>query len=123
MDNRTLVLIGHGAEEDAQALYLQFAEEVKESWPDTWLVMLHREPSAETVIAALQEKGVRRVLLLPLLLAPGSHLHKDVIAPEGKIRTAFSASGIETEVVGQALLSSERVRQALKEHCLSCLCE
>ena len=123
MLERGLILIGHGAGEDARLLYQQFTDEMRESCPDTYLVMLHSEPSAETVIAELKKKGISRVLLLPLLLAPGSHLHKDVIAPDGKIRMAFSASGIETEVVGKALFSSAAMRSALKEYCLSCLAE
>ena len=69
LDREVLVLVGHGAGEEARLLYEQLAREVRSGYEDTRLVMLHGEPSAARTAEELAGEGVRRVQILPLLLA------------------------------------------------------
>ena len=80
--------------------------------------MLHGEPSAEQAAAELAAEGIREAVILPLLLAPGHHLSKNIAAEDSGIRRAFAQAGIRTTVKNSGLLEDETVRRELADHCI-----
>lgn len=110
---KAYVLIGHGAGEEALVLYEKLLEMAKNKYEETYLVMLHGNPSVESVAKAVNEKGIKKVILIPLLLATGHHMEKNIISPESEIHNAFLKCGIQVEVVKKGLLDYEEIRNVI----------
>ncbi len=115
---QALILVGHGAGEEASVLYQQLTEEIQKAHPDTWLVMLHGKPDAGQAAEELAAAGITEALILPLLLAPGHHLSKNIAAEDSEIRRAFARAGIHTKVKNNGLLEDETIRRTLADHCI-----
>ncbi|NLL91716.1 MAG: hypothetical protein GX222_04770 [Ruminococcaceae bacterium] len=118
---QALILVGHGAGEEALVFYRMLAEDIRREYSYTWLAMLHGEPTAEEAAKEASEAGVKKALILPLLLAPGLHLSKNIAAEDSEIRRAFSQAGIETEVINEGLLQAPPMREAVAAHCLKAI--
>ena len=82
---KTYVLDGHGADKEALDLYEELLESVRKKGKNAFLVMLHGQPDAEDVAEEIQKNGVSSVVLIPLLLAPGHHLEKNIISKNSEI--------------------------------------
>lgn len=119
MSREALILIGHGAHGATADAYAALREDIRKSYPDTYLLMLHGEPSAQSVIPALKGQEIREAFLFPLFLSSAYHYSRDISAEDGPVRGAFSEAGIHTELIGQGLLEAEEIRAALKMYCLS----
>ena len=119
MNGEALILVGHGAHGIAADAYAVLRDDVRKSYPDTYLIMLHGEPSAQSVIPTLKKKEIRTAFLFPLFLSSAFHYSRDISAENGSLRGAFSDAGIHTELIGQGLLEAEEIRAALKAYCLS----
>ena len=119
MSAEALILVGHGAHGATADAYAALRKDIQKSYPDTYLVMLHGEPSAHSVIPVLKGRGIRESFLFPLFLSSAYHYSRDISAEKGPIRGAFSEAGIHTELIGRGLLEAREIRDALKAYCLS----
>lgn len=119
MNREALILVGHGAHGMSADAYAVLREDIRKSYRDTYLIMLHGEPSAQSALTALKERGIRKAFLFPLFLSSAFHYSRDISDERGPIRGAFSEAGIQTELIGQGLLEAEEIRAALKAYCLS----
>lgn len=118
MSHTALLLAGHGASGSQDPFFLQLREEIRSRLPDTYLVMLHGEPSLQTLIPSLKKRQISRVLLFPLLLSPASHFTRDIASEKAPLRLALKEAGIETVLIGEGLLREPRVLYLLTEICL-----
>ena len=80
--------------------------------------MLYGEPSVSSLLPVLCEKKINRVFLFPLFLSPASHVTRDIASESAPLRSAFTAAGIRTEMLGHGLLESSEMRTAIGALCL-----
>lgn len=78
-EDTVLVLMGHGSEHPANALYLQLAEKMRaDSTRALRLCTVEGTPSFEDVVNELTAMTQRSVQLAPLLLVAGDHAKNDM---------------------------------------------
>ena len=80
--------------------------------------MLYGEPSVRSLLPVLCERKITRVFLFPLFLSPASHVARDIAAENAALRSAFTAAGIQSEMIGHGLLESSELRAAIAALCL-----
>jgi len=80
--NRALVLLDHGSRHaEAHAHLEALAEQLRRSRPELRLYVAHMElaePSLAAAVARCAHDGMQKVDVLPLFLAPGRHLTRDL---------------------------------------------
>ena len=80
--------------------------------------MLYGEPSVRSLLPVLCENGISRVFLFPLFLSPASHVTRDIAAENASLRSALTAVGIRSEMIGHGLLEAPDLRTAIGALCL-----
>ncbi len=80
--------------------------------------MLYGEPSVQSLLPILFGKKISHVLLFPLFLSPASHVARDIAAEGAALRSAFTAAGIQSEMLGHGLLESPEICDAIGALCL-----
>nr|WP_297766088.1 sirohydrochlorin cobaltochelatase [uncultured Butyrivibrio sp.] len=116
--DKAFVLVGHGAGDEALELYNGLLEAVREKEKNTFLVMLHGEPDAARVAKEIKDMGIKGIVLIPLLLAPGHHMEKNIVSKDSSIQKAFIDIGMEVEVRAKTLLEYETVFEAISNSVL-----
>ncbi len=65
----------------------------------------------------IQRRGLRKVWLLPLLLAPGRHLQRDILGPEPEsLASMLSEREVDSEVLHQGMAAREEVASVWIDH-------
>ena len=77
--------------------------------------MLYGEPSVQSLLPILCKKQISHIFLFPLFL---SHVARDIAAEGAALRSAFTAAGINSEMLGHGLLESPEVCAAIGTLCL-----
>lgn len=120
-----VVLVGHGTETPATAIYSQidymFASAGK---PQYHVATVEGYPTYETVVERLRAGKASDVLLLPFMFVAGDHARNDIA---GEWRERLTADGFKAEAVMEGLgqvpeiqdLFIDHIRQGLKERPLS----
>ena len=100
-----LILVGHGAGEDALKSYDKILDIVRKTVPDSYLIMLHGHPSIEDIAAEISAKGIKKAVLVPLLLAKGHHLEHNIVSPGKDLdtRCVWVAAGATTSARNTSL--------------------
>lgn len=111
--DKVLVLVGHGADEAALLLYRKLLDAVRKGGKRAFLVMLHGESGAQQVAKELEKQGITSAKLIPLLLAPGHHMEKNIVSEDSEIHREFSARGIDLEVSKKTLLEYDSIIDAI----------
>lgn len=108
-----LILVGHGAGDEALKSYRKILGIVRNDVPESYLVMLHGHPSVEDVVQELAEKGINRVVLHPLLLARGHHLESNITSPDSAIQLCLKKAGIDVKAIDKGLLEYNEVLECI----------
>lgn len=100
MSAAALILLGHGARDPAWAEPLcRVREQARALAPGVVVELAFLEfmtPTLENAVAALVTAGVRRIVVVPVFLAQGGHLKRDLPARIDTLRV--SHPGCELEV-------------------------
>ena len=116
-EDEAVLLMAHGTQHPSNAFYsaLQMRFEMA-GWERAFVYTLAGWPRLEHITPILREKGVRRVRLVPLMLAVGAHASKDMAgdAP-GSHRSRLLAEGFEVEVFQKGLGELPAVRELYVE--------
>lgn len=116
-EDEATLLLAHGTQHPSNAFYtaLQTRFEMG-GWQRAFVYTLAGWPRLEHVIPLLREQGIRRVRLVPLMLAVGAHASRDMAgdAP-GSHRSRLIKEGFEVEVFQKGLGELPIVRELYVE--------
>lgn len=120
--NQALVLFAHGARDPEWAAPLRRVRQaILSRSPETRVELAFLEfmtPTLDECVAGLVARGVERVQVLPMFIAQGGHLKRDVPVLVDSLRERFPAVGIDlVPAVGE----TESVIQAMAEAAVALL--
>lgn len=117
-EGTAIVWMGHGTEHEANATYAKLQEKFVEAGHDNYIVgTVEATPSLEDVIALAKEKGVQRVVLLPLMIVAGDHATNDMAGDEpDSWKSAFAEAGFSVECVLKGMGQYPGVQQMIVDH-------
>lgn len=97
-----LVLMGHGTDHPAGALYPAMQYHLTQAAPRVFLGTVEGTPSYDDVLAALKASGAKKVRLAPFMSVAGDHARNDMAGPEDDSwASMLAAQGFEVESVLQ----------------------
>lgn len=96
-----VVLVGHGSADAANAMYSQLEYLAAHAgFPEFTVGTIEGFPSLDDVLERLQERKVRKVVLVPLLYIAGNHQVKDI---NGVWKETLEKAGFQVRVVNRGL--------------------
>lgn len=120
-EGEALVLMGHGTEYEANAVYHRMQDMFEEKKYPAFICTVGGTPSFQDTAERLARRKARRARLLPLMFVAGSHARNDMAGGKDSLLAAVRNAGIMAEPVFRGLgesrsvqaLYAERVREAL----------
>ena len=113
-----LVYMGHGTEHAANEVYPQMQAALAEKGADNYYIgTVEAEPSLETVMAALAEKGYKKVVLRDMMVVCGDHANNDMAGDEADSwKSILTAAGYDVACVLEGLGQVPEIQQIYVEH-------
>ncbi len=111
-DGEAALLMAHGTKHPSNAFYevVQARLELL-GWEKMFVYTMIGWPRLEHIIPRLRAAGIRRVVLVPLMLAVGTHVLRDMMGSHpASHRTQLEAAGFEVEVRARGLGELPAVR-------------
>ena len=106
-----VVLVGHGSDSPANAMYSQVDYVAQNEGRPNWHVgTIEGYPTTATVASRLAAARAKHVVLVPLLYIAGNHLRDDI---DGVWRQHLEGLGYKVDVVKKGLGEMQEVQQAL----------
>lgn len=110
-DKSQVVLVGHGSDSPANAMYSQIDYLLHDEGHAQWHVgTIEGYPTVECVERRLSASKEKDVILVPLLYIAGNHQREDI---GGAWREALSAKGYHVSVVDEGLGQMKEIRQMI----------
>ncbi len=99
LPDRAVVFMGHGSPNHVNPIYSGLQEQFDKMGISAVIgVVEPTGPTIEDVQAALQERGIKRVILMPLMLVAGDHANNDMAGDEeDSWKTILLADGYQVE--------------------------
>ena len=112
-DKAQVVLVGHGSDSPANAIYSQIDYLLADEGKPNWHVgTIEGYPTIESTMRRLSESKNRDVILVPLLYIAGNHLRDDI---DGVWRTTLQNAGYNVSVVKCGLGEMPEIQQLILE--------
>ena len=109
--NAHVVLVGHGSDSPANAMYSQVDYVAQNEGHSNWHVgTIEGYPTVETVASRLASAKAKSVVLVPLLYIAGNHLRDDI---NGVWREALESRGYKVGVLKKGLGETDEIQQML----------
>lgn len=106
-DGETAIcFMGHGTEADSNVIYGKMQDKLTEAGYENYYIgTVEAEPSLDDVLAALEEKGTyKKVVLEPLMVVAGDHANNDMAGDEeDSWKTILTEAGYEVECLIEGL--------------------
>lgn len=118
-DGETAIcFMGHGTEADSNGVYEKLARKLWDNGYENYYIgTVEAQPSLDDVLASMEGKGYRRVVLEPLMVVAGDHANNDMAGDEeGSWKTILTQKGYEVECVMEGLGQIPAVRDRYVEH-------
>ena len=117
-EDTAIVFMGHGTEHKSNATYAKLQDMINEAGiKNMFIGTVEATPALEDVIALSREAGVKKVVLLPLMIVAGDHANNDMAGDEdGSWKTEFEKAGFEVECVLNGLGQYQGVRDLIVKH-------
>lgn len=114
-EDEAVVFMGHGANRLGPEYYGSVAERLPEPM---YLALWNGTPSFDDILERLKQKPeIRRVRLVPFMLAAGSHVSRDMAGDRpDSWKSRLQQAGFETKCVFRGLGESEEIRNLLIAH-------
>ena len=124
-EGTALVFMGHGTHHEANSTYATLQQKLSDAGHANYFIgTVEAEPSLDTVLAAVQDSGAAKVVLLPLMIVAGDHATNDMAGDEeGAWKTTFTAAGFEVECVLKGLGEYAGVQEQLVEHAAAAMAQ
>ncbi len=109
--NTQVVLVGHGSDSPANAMYSQIDYLLKDEGKPLWHVgTIEGYPTIEAVERQLVKSTCKRVTLVPLLYIAGNHQKEDI---DGVWKSALQKLGYKVEVVQKGLGEMPEIQEMI----------
>lgn len=106
-----VVLVGHGSDNAANAMYSQMDYMLQDEGHAQWHVgTIEGYPTRECVERRLQASHQKQVVLVPLLYIAGNHLREDI---DGVWRKALETKGYNVNVVKEGLGEMKEIQELI----------
>lgn len=119
-DGETAIcFMGHGTEADSNSVYATLQEKLTEAGYENYYIgTVEAEPSLDTVLAAVNDKGTyKKVVLEPLMVVAGDHANNDMAGDEeDSWKTVIGAAGYEVECLIEGLGQVPAIQEIYVEH-------
>ncbi len=93
--DEALVLMGHGTDHPADALYTALGVELRKRDPNVFLGTAEGATGIEEIRDRLRERGVSRAYLVPFMAVAGDHARNDLAGEEeGSWKSVLSRDGV-----------------------------
>ncbi len=112
------VLVGHGTEHPANAVYARLQDYFADADKAHYIIgTIEAKPDYEAVLAALKETGKTKVALAPLMVVAGDHANNDILGDEEESwKTMLTGEGFEIIPVLRGLGEYEGIRNIYVSH-------
>ena len=113
-----IVYMGHGTEHEYNKVYAQMQDVLESLNAENYYIgTVEAEPSLEDVMAALEGKGYKRVVLRPMMVVAGDHANNDMAGDEeDSWKTILTGAGYEVVCVLEGLGQVPEIQQLYVEH-------
>ena len=113
-----LVYMGHGTEHEANAVYAKMQDVFADKGAANYYVgTVEAAPSVDDVLAAIEGKGYKRVVLRDMMVVAGDHANNDMAGDEeDSWKSIFTAAGYDVECVLEGLGQVPAIQQIYVEH-------
>lgn len=114
-----IVWMGHGTEHPANSAYGKLERCFRQAgYQRHFIGTVEAEPGLEEVAAAVKAcQGIKKVVLLPLMIVAGDHAVNDMAGDEeDSWKTAFEEAGYEVECVLKGMGQYPAIRQIFVRH-------
>ncbi len=114
----SLVLVGHGTEHPANAIYGSLDRSLKEEGiSNIHIGTIESVPTYEDVLGEVRQSGPKRIVLTPFLMVAGDHANHDLGgADEDSWKSRFLAEGFKVNCVLKGLGEYPDIRRIVLEH-------
>ena len=117
-----LVFMAHGSSSmpESNQIFMDLADELKRQKIENVLIgTIDGAPGFDFIPETLREKEPGKVILMPFLLAAGSHVIRDMSSDrEGSWKNRLETEGFQVEAIPKGLTEYEEIRQIFVEHAL-----
>lgn len=102
--NEALVFVGHGTHHPSGVYYPALQYYMSQLDKNAFIGTVEGSPDLEAVMAAIKEKGVKKLWLAPLMTVAGDHALNDLFGDKADSWTKqFEAEGVKVEAVKKGL--------------------
>lgn len=117
-NDTAICFMGHGTKAASNAVYGKLQEKlIEEGFKDYYVGTVEATPSLDDVIALLEEKDYKTVVLEPLMVVAGDHANNDMAGDEDDSwKTILTAKGYEVECVIKGLGEIPEICNIYVEH-------
>ncbi|MBQ7447678.1 MAG: sirohydrochlorin cobaltochelatase [Eubacterium sp.] len=117
-----IVFMAHGSSSmpESNQIFMELADELKRQKLENVLIgTIDGAPGFDFIPETLREKEPGKVILMPFLLAAGSHVIRDMSSDrEGSWKNRLEAEGFQVEAIPKGLAEYEEIRQIFVKHAL-----
>lgn len=98
--DEAMLFMAHGTMHPSNSFYMLLQTRMETAgWQNAFVYTLAGWPRMEHIVPKLKERGFRHVTLVPLMLAVGAHVTRDMAGDDpASHRSRFSAEGFSVEV-------------------------
>ena len=116
--DEALVLMGHGTEHYADAVYAALDYQFKDlGHSNIFMGTVEGYPTLESVMRLVQKAGYRHVVLAPFMIVAGDHANNDLAGDEeDSWKSVFEAAGFSVRCVLKGLGEYADIRKLLLSH-------
>ena len=111
--DEAILFMAHGTQHPSNSFYTLLQTRIDAAgWKNAFVYTMAGWPRLEHIMPTLKENGVRRVTLMPLMLAAGVHVVRDMAGNDpDSHRSRLMAEGFEVEAVPKGLGEMEKARE------------
>lgn len=116
-EDRAIVVVGHGTDHPSWTAY--FALEAimrKEYGSRVFTGVVEGFPKMEETLGRIQEKGFKKVQIIPLLLVAGVHFIQDLTEEDDSWQQTFERNNIEVTLVSHGLGNIDGITEIFSRH-------
>ena len=113
-----IVYMGHGTEHEYNKVYAQMQDVLAGMGAANYYIgTVEAEPSLEDVMAAMEGKGYKRVVLRPMMVVSGDHANNDMAGDEeDSWKSVLTGAGYEVKCVLEGLGQVPGIQEIYVEH-------
>ena len=115
--DKTIVFMGHGSEHINDNCYSRLEKKIRSKGYDVYIATVEGEKTIGDVLLNLEARGIKDLLLTPLMLVAGDHAINDMASDEeDSWKTILEEAGIQVEVVLRGLGEYKSIQDLFIKH-------